>query len=1695
MEDKRVAPTGATNTTDDADKQRKKSLVGLQQQEGKEAAMADDDVSVAPCRFEETAANMATQGKSLVGLQQQEDEGATVDDGVSVASRWFEETAADMATQSIDHEEETAEKGTRMDHDGAKKTKTNKKSLVHLQQKEMAANLPVESRLLSDMATQMSVTDKQSIRKRCESLLAKIASEEQRVLPMEEVMKIVKDWKPKEEVLCLYIRIARKLPANFHLDSISTLLCIAKQCGFTPAGFLTKAKSLQIKPAWNGKHGFAFSFNTVKNKHVDGDTIDRKLVGLSLTLTLLEHTVSNSCGVISRNGMRSSTPREPINKALDIGGSSNTSSKTTVSFKTMPSHEFHTRNSLIHRLWLAINHRWMAFHLVQNLFEDCADNHPADQAEQPSENDAILMYSFMMHAACGKSRYDFLDPMAGICFRFKTKEDIAANLPRLKALWKNPSDFLSFGNTCLQRDSEERKIGILVETFGEVKKKFPRVSSYGRSIESDRRWLLLRGYVFFHWLKRDSVRGIRSQVESRLKTQHMAVESARGGSRKETTTATATTTTTVLASPKKLVGLPRRRGRREQREEDNVTNPGDEGGLLLNAKRQRLLHAEPPPPRPTTTLMNSRLWSPPSAPAPEERGDCPSFVPGATVEEALQLEPNDCLAQTKSIILSQDWTSIRLMTQSEMDKVMASYLLVHTDDSHGGLDILLKLSPIEVYSADKLKDFRHCRLSGPPGYLPLQKVGDVVLQIGPGCDEYLDKYSKLMHVARQRSTYFNEHKKILPSDQMFANVCRSILTHGIVDSQRSKSQYRVNIGCGGQHFPHGIPAVLVGKGFAKKLDADEEFNTTEILSSIGLLVEFLWCVAQDMQRDASDAALAPDHVRREAYAKHLREYLGISRDDVGFEDITLVISPITSREWDIVAEHTDVMNDNVGGYSRTCVFSTCFSLNCNVYVHMQVIGNFRRVIRQYMVPFAKSLESTILNSKRYIDSWQLDMQSIYAGVSCNRIWDAFDRSEFFLDDALPFKKLQIFDGTSTGDKTVSLYGDYLLTEIGLSRVTSFSMFIDPINKLKDKLCTDQRIELVFFACLQSNPFWFYHVMQRLSNQSLLCFGDHPMYDVVRELYATFGTWQGGPHNRWSPCGGAVPVVQVFGAHPSATSEDRERGMGKLEAIIRVLFGHLEWVNSLKGRGADPLNDLPLSLIHVQWERIRKQVHEIVPCQFSLFRLSVFTTIVIGCNVLASGPHLKQLFIPFPGTSSYKHLLAPSKGLMSRQSAADLADNRRREVIVQANEDDRVTNGDHDRLMLYLSNSLGRKKYVRDEMECLLCESHPGRNLDCRDWFCKGQDIFDCRDDGTVMFRSYGKRSNWEPMGLPEIWSFKFLEQNLATDNNSPATEDELTDDEAQVYYKVDKTLALYALSFGDELRHSNERIVFNGRQGTRMRQEQRSEHYDNPFRQGVHARKGGNKRSLTIHHYRSANMFSRDDYNAAISIMEQQRKKPTKMLVLGNGERPKDPCTESNAFESFQNGPSLLKRVRDILDDLQHERRKNNHDGRNDNGGMMAGCYHQEVDDHGGGLDSRVTTYFPGHRDKHSISRVQFIPLSHKQFFTFLAVPSSWKIQQDSDSNQEYQSWLNVMSEDERKLLENFQRLFERDACKSMKLASVSSLVFSNKLGSILQFPSNLCFHATVIPGELEETKMASTTERRKSYRDLLICHRLITMA
>jgi hypothetical protein len=69
---------------------------------------------------------------------------------------------------------------------------------------------------------------------------------EQPALTQEELIELIKAWEPKRDIVCLYVRWARQLRRNFNLDSIATLLCLSRQCGYKPVDFIRQVKTLSI---------------------------------------------------------------------------------------------------------------------------------------------------------------------------------------------------------------------------------------------------------------------------------------------------------------------------------------------------------------------------------------------------------------------------------------------------------------------------------------------------------------------------------------------------------------------------------------------------------------------------------------------------------------------------------------------------------------------------------------------------------------------------------------------------------------------------------------------------------------------------------------------------------------------------------------------------------------------------------------------------------------------------------------------------------------------------------------------------------------------------------------------------------------------------------------------------------------------------------------------------------------------------------------------------------------------------------------------------------------------------------------------------------------------------------------------------------------------------------------------------------
>jgi hypothetical protein len=961
-------------------------------------------------------------------------------------------------------------------------------------------------------------------------------------LTQEELIELIRCWEPQRDIICLYVRWARQLRRNFNLDSIATLLCLSRQCDYAPIDFLRKVKTLTVHKNQKAAYGATFLFDIPNRKDIKNrERLNKEFLGLSVTLALLEEQVTKSPSILGKTGMRQRAPRAVYQMNIPVNNNTDQNAEVV----SHPTIEFHKQSSLLSRIWISISHRWMALYCTEHLFRE---------NDKPWLYHDALVFSFQMMAPCGPGRFEFLSPLAGYCLRFRTQESIESKRTHLRQIWNDSSLFLSFGNTCLTQFSTEAKSRIIHACFQDLRSEIPcnfKQISYQRDCSWQRRWTMLCAYIFHFWLDAAA----NSQLKSLVLNQ--AARKKRKGDESHASPSSDNDKRSARPSTSSIVenGMSKMPPPTKQ--------PCNGLQSILSSRRksmndQLVLEADQP-----TAVKNVG--------GNELLGSCNNNLSNLATSDTNNINGTPF----KDIA----WTSLRLIEAEEMQKFMQSFLLIHR---HDGIDVLAELSPLEVYSANNLHDFLHCRLSGKsPFSVPRERISAATIYLRNDSDSFVDKFSKSYHVARGDSEYFREHGALLPSIHQMQLLCQAIVRHGSIDSKRAIGQYRLNLGNGGQNWVNGAPCELHGHQFLQDVQQDGVIDATQLLHAIGGITEFTWNVMCSLQHDANDHPIAPDTFRKQLYAEKLNKFLKISNNEIGFEDLTLVVSSLYP-EIHQVSEHKDTMNDTLSGYTRTAAFNLVLidDQKTPSILHLQVICNFRKTIGYYVVPFRKFIVPVANHARQYLDKWNHSIQSVFSGRT-ELIPSAYDRSTFYLDDSLPYEVVSI---SQKGKHKQSISAEYILTEINISRTLSLSMFIDPIVKLQRYLKMDQSIELAFACSFLSNPFWFEWSMstliRRLNDPSdSYELGLHPFYDWSQTTIDIFGGWQGGPYNRWSPCGGSKEtILETFGALPSATAEKRKCGERKLSQVIAILWEHVEWINSMSRFGNTPVIDMPLGVM-------------------------------------------------------------------------------------------------------------------------------------------------------------------------------------------------------------------------------------------------------------------------------------------------------------------------------------------------------------------------------------------------------------------------------------------------------------------------------------------------------------------------------------
>lgn len=197
--------------------------------------------------------------------------------------------------------------------------------------------------------------------------IQKVTREDEKPPTEEEITQLIRNWEPKKDLLCLYVRWARQLKHNFNLDSIATLLCLSRQCGYTPVDFLRKVKTLSISKYKKAAYGMTFHFVTPSQNDINREGLKKGFLGLTVTLALLQEQVAVSPSILGMTRTSNCTPGAcPIEVSIGEG-----QDKHATVLLTHPNVELLNESSLQNRIWNFINHRWFHPSLILDGHTKC----------------------------------------------------------------------------------------------------------------------------------------------------------------------------------------------------------------------------------------------------------------------------------------------------------------------------------------------------------------------------------------------------------------------------------------------------------------------------------------------------------------------------------------------------------------------------------------------------------------------------------------------------------------------------------------------------------------------------------------------------------------------------------------------------------------------------------------------------------------------------------------------------------------------------------------------------------------------------------------------------------------------------------------------------------------------------------------------------------------------------------------------------------------------------------------------------------------------------------------------------------------------------------------------------------------------------------------------------------------------------
>ena len=712
-----------------------------------------------------------------------------------------------------------------------------------------------------------------------------------------------------------------------------------------------------------------------------------------------------------------------------------------------------------------------------------------------------------------------------------------------------------------------------------------------------------------------------------------------------------------------------------------------------------------------------------------------------TVPPNISPTPTIPLKTYSEIIAEEDrWKNCEIVTSKRLANEVLSSLFIDT----GNELYELKAAPIEVYTATKLLDRHHWRISQSKQNFHSEKTKKI---ISSTVTSYIDFHADVLSVARPGSSFF---ESVAPLKGYLSSLMKIVAMYGSTpNTTESRQESRAS-----RYLDIGIKPELQGKCYGMTVfnicDIDTEDvqrMKTEAKLTLPKVIDFIWEICQSIQTSLNRPPLGGNLSRRQRFGEVCQKYTGCFKSE--FEAVRVVhtlLSPLTGN----CKSHKDRLNDYPYTYSKTGCLDCIFQDGKNDLHLLQVICNFRKHAYHMEMGDYKYLELY----QRHVTGHHNVLKSAYTKAflhnykgeakSLGFISNPPDLTDFFLDDLLPYENVHL----ETNESPMTL--QVLVLPIGTSRIFSLSMVLDPIYKLLENgMAFDQLVEICFLATFFATPLLFNEALTQLTNSKTFKFGEHPYFDIVRKICEIFPKPQGGQFARFST--GSNEFITFFDNDP--------------QILVDIVTCLLEWIDYVDNhRLIDNMDDIHFVDIEDKYlavvNKIKSASHaHKTKIEFDVFRLSIFTTLATGLGLTEPGEHTQQFVIPTKKAASNNHLRNPDKHLLTNKNAKGIYDGK----YVTPNESsniDRFGNckgknkGTPDNNMWYLSRQMEWNVYCRDDVETALCESVPCRQLKKKDVFRKGTRLFWMRIPGIPHMKLYGK-SRWIPLQRPNK-KYKFI---------------------------------------------------------------------------------------------------------------------------------------------------------------------------------------------------------------------------------------------------------------------------------------------------------------------------------------------------